>query len=130
MGRRLKLHSTAPLPITSVSTTVGDHQSTVVQGQITLTWPYNKFKQAIAFGVADPNNRAGGYVRLQFRGPVAQAVTSSRPKAGDNVLLCLDGADIKLVDGTWNVTLTKKVLLQVSFGFSLKYRLPILADRD
>ena len=108
------LQSTDPSPLTVVSSELQDRQSTVIRGVITLTWPHNRFKQVLAFGIADPNNRAGGYVRLQIRGSAAQTVDNAKPRAGDGVLLCLEGADIEKVDGVWNVTLAKRVLLQVS----------------
>lgn len=61
---------------------------------VTLIWPFSASNRSAALLLADQDfrqRRSGGQIRVQFRGPVAKAVSASGISIGDVVRLHLDG---------------------------------------
>lgn len=66
-----------------------------VKAVVTLLWPYSFSTHNVALSLADSDIRArrsGGQFRLQLEGPVATAVGGSGIGIGDEMVLCLAGA--------------------------------------
>ncbi|KAL9028568.1 MAG: hypothetical protein Q9196_003087 [Gyalolechia fulgens] len=67
----------------------------VVEGVVTLIWPYSISNKSFSILLAEPDfrlRRQKGQVRIHFRGSSASAVSRCDPRSGDHVTLHLLGA--------------------------------------
>lgn len=67
----------------------------VIEGVVTLIWPYSVSNKSFSMLLAEPDfrlRRQKGQVRIHFTGPSASAVSKCDPKSGDHVTLRLLGA--------------------------------------
>ena len=66
----------------------------VVEGVVTLIWPYSASSKSFSILLAEPDfrlRRERGQVRILFTGPSAKSVSGCDPQSGDRVLLHLLG---------------------------------------
>lgn len=95
-GASVLLHSTSHIPIAQLTPTLAEPASRSVKAIVTLTWPYSSATGTVAFLLAEPDfrlRRRKGQVRVQFSGSSAKSVSKSGIASGDEVSLCLDGAE-------------------------------------
>ncbi|TGO43187.1 hypothetical protein BHYA_0003g01430 [Botrytis hyacinthi] len=91
-----KLESTTHIPIAQLTPLLPASASRSVKAVVTLTWPYSSRTGSVAFLLAEPDfrlRRIRGQVRVQFSGSSANAIAKSGITSGDEVILCLDGAE-------------------------------------
>ncbi|KAF5023803.1 hypothetical protein F66182_4111 [Fusarium sp. NRRL 66182] len=84
-----------PTPISQLNPEISDQGKRVVDGTITITWPFSILNKSIAFLLAerDPRlRRENGQVRIRFHGAAAKAVAGASLGAGDEIRLSLHGA--------------------------------------
>ncbi|CAD6451860.1 8dac0915-0fd9-4341-833b-f3f4db050a0a [Sclerotinia trifoliorum] len=90
------LESNTHIPIAQLSPLLPASGSRSLKAVVTLTWPYSSRTGSVAFLLAEPDfrlRRTRGQVRVQFSGSSANAVAKSGITSGDEVILCLDGAE-------------------------------------
>ncbi|UKZ83471.1 hypothetical protein TrVFT333_011280 [Trichoderma virens FT-333] len=88
------LRSAEATPIAKLSPTIADAAALVVEGVVTVTWPYSVVSKSIAFILAerDPlHRRDKGQLRVEFHGAAGKALAASSLGGGDEVRLSLDG---------------------------------------
>ncbi|KAL7925399.1 hypothetical protein ACQKWADRAFT_221652 [Trichoderma austrokoningii] len=88
------LRSTDATPIAKLSPAILDTEALVIEGVITVTWPYSAVTRSIAFILAerDPlHRRDKGQLRVEFQGAAAKALADAHLGGGDEVRLSLDG---------------------------------------
>ncbi|KAL7936764.1 hypothetical protein V8C35DRAFT_296402 [Trichoderma chlorosporum] len=88
------LRSTEATPIAKLSPAIADAASLVVEGVVTVTWPYSVVSRSIAFILAerDPlHRRDKGQLRVEFHGAAGKALAASSLGGGDEVRLSLGG---------------------------------------
>ncbi|PNP48251.1 hypothetical protein TGAMA5MH_00534 [Trichoderma gamsii] len=88
------LRSTEATPIAKLSPAILDAEALVIEGVITVTWPYSAVTKSIAFILAerDPlHRRDKGQLRVEFQGAAAKALADAHLGGGDEVRLSLDG---------------------------------------
>ncbi|KAL7903526.1 hypothetical protein HDV63DRAFT_364342 [Trichoderma sp. SZMC 28014] len=88
------LRSTEATPIAKLSPAILDAEALVIEGVITVTWPYSAVAKSIAFILAerDPlHRRDKGQLRVEFQGAAAKALADAHLGGGDEVRLSLDG---------------------------------------
>lgn len=86
----------AHIPIAELSPTLDKPSSKSVKAIVTLTWPYSSATGSVAFLLAEPDfrlRRSKGQVRVQFSGSSAKRIAKAGIASGDEVVLCLDGAE-------------------------------------
>ncbi|KAH6987488.1 hypothetical protein BKA56DRAFT_576958 [Ilyonectria sp. MPI-CAGE-AT-0026] len=89
------LRTTEPTPIALLSPDIANQKTRVVDGAITITWPFSIVTKSIAFIVAERDfrlRRDKGQVRIRFHGPAAKAIADASVGGGDEIRLSLDGA--------------------------------------
>jgi len=87
---------TAHIPIAHLNPTLEEQASKSVKAIVTLTWPYSSATGSVAFLLAEPDfrlRRSKGQVRVQFSDSSAKRVAKRGIASGDQVILCLDGAE-------------------------------------
>lgn len=90
------LDSRTRTPIAQLGPNLSEPSSRAVSGEVTITWPFNRLKNTIAFLLAEPDvrlRRAKGQARVEFHGPAAEAVSKCGIGGGDLILLSLDGVE-------------------------------------
>ncbi|KAK1760843.1 hypothetical protein QBC47DRAFT_368366 [Echria macrotheca] len=114
-----------PTPISQLQPELPDQLTRVVRGEVTITWPYNRFKNTFAFLLAEPDvllRRAKGQVRIELHGAAAKAVVDTGIGGGDEVAFALDGVQwardespgrIPGARVDWQLQFTDKLALQV-----------------
>ncbi|KAI9149188.1 hypothetical protein HJFPF1_11237 [Paramyrothecium foliicola] len=131
-GSKLEaLRATQPIPIAQLHPEIADQSSQVIEGTITITWPYSILKKSIAFIVAERDfrlRRNKGQIRIEFQGPAGKALADAHIGGGDEVRLSLDGAAWLPFDETqtrvpgevqdWQLKFVHRLLLQVERGDS------------
>ena len=88
------LRDAAPTPIAQLNPDIIEAQNRVVQGVITIIWPFSIVTKSIAFILAEPDfrlRRDNGQVRLRFHGAVAKAIADAKLGGGDEVRVSLKG---------------------------------------
>lgn len=114
-----------PTPIAQLNPDISDQATRVVQGVITVTWPFSIVTKSIAFILAerDPRlRREKGQVRIRFNGGAAKAISEATVGGGDEICISLDGAKWErhesrpqLADSTleWQIEFTNRLLLKI-----------------
>lgn len=88
--------SAAHIPIAQLTPLLAAPSSRSIKAIVTLTWPYSSATGSVAFLLSEPDfrlRRTRGQVRVQFAGSSAKQVTKSGIASGDEVVLCLEGAE-------------------------------------
>ncbi|KPM41307.1 hypothetical protein AK830_g5251 [Neonectria ditissima] len=89
------IRTAEPTPIALLNPDIPDQKTRIVDGAITITWPFSIVTKSIAFIVAERDfrlRRDKGQVRIRFHGAAAKAVTDAAVGGGDEIRLSLDGA--------------------------------------
>ncbi|KAG6031891.1 hypothetical protein E4U19_007808 [Claviceps sp. Clav32 group G5] len=97
------LHEAAPTPIAQLSPDIADAKSRVLDGVVTITWPYSSVTKSIAFILAEHDfllRRRQGQLRVEFFGTSGKAVADAKIGGGDKVRLSLDGSQLAHCDTT------------------------------
>ncbi|KAG6052188.1 hypothetical protein E4U33_000567 [Claviceps sp. LM78 group G4] len=97
------LHEAAPTPIAQLSPDIVDAKSRVLDGVVTITWPYSSVTKSIAFILAEHDfllRRRQGQLRVEFFGTSGKAVADAKIGGGDKVRLSLDGSQLAHCDTT------------------------------
>lgn len=90
------LSSRTATPIAQLNPDLIDQATRKVHGEITITWPYSFVTKTFAFLLAESDfrlRRNKGQVRIQLKGPSAEAVGKLELGSGDEVTLALDGVE-------------------------------------
>ncbi|KAJ4249493.1 hypothetical protein NW762_012350 [Fusarium torreyae] len=83
-----------PTPIAQLDPDVSDQEKRVVDGTITITWPFSILNKSIAFLLAERDfrlRRENGQVRIRFHGAAAKAIADASLGAGDDIRVSLQG---------------------------------------
>ncbi|EKD13365.1 uncharacterized protein L3040_002775 [Drepanopeziza brunnea f. sp. 'multigermtubi'] len=124
MSGALALESTEHIPIAQLSPELSTPSTRSIKAVVTLTWPYSSAASSVAFLLAEPDFRlrcARGQVRVRFSGSSAKAVAKCGIQSGDEVTVCLDGAEWLPDNETvaapgrgieWELKFTERLLLQ------------------
>ncbi|KAG6175146.1 hypothetical protein E4U51_005979 [Claviceps purpurea] len=97
------LREAAPTPIAQLSPDIADAKSRVLDGVVTITWPYSNVTKSIAFILAEHDfllRRRQGQLRIEFFGTSGKAVADAKIGGGDKVRLSLDGSQLAHCDTT------------------------------
>ncbi|KAG6062433.1 hypothetical protein E4U32_002449 [Claviceps aff. humidiphila group G2b] len=97
------LHEAAPTPIAQISPDIADAKSRVLDGVVTITWPYSSVTKSIAFILAEHDfllRRRQGQLRVEFFGTSGKAIADAKIGGGDKVRLSLDGSQLAHRDTT------------------------------
>ncbi|KAF4972949.1 hypothetical protein FZEAL_9465 [Fusarium zealandicum] len=81
--------------IAQLNPEISNQQKRVVDGTVTITWPFSIIKKSIAFLLAERDfrlRREKGQVRIHFHGPAAKAIADASLGGGDDIRLSLEGA--------------------------------------
>lgn len=81
--------------IAQLSSELDDPQSRLVDGVVTITWPFSIITKSIAFILAEPDFRLRndrGQVRVEFHGAAGKALADAGIGGGDEVRISLQGA--------------------------------------
>lgn len=73
---------------------LSDHKKRVVDGVVTITWPFSIIHKSVAFLLAERDfrlRRDKGQVRIRFHGASAKAIADASLGGGDEIRLSLDG---------------------------------------
>lgn len=119
------LRDATPTPIARLNPEITDPDTRVVEGVITIIWPFSIVTKSIAFILAEPDfrlRRENGQVRLRFHGASAQAIADAKLGGGDEVRLSLLGVkweknemETQLAGSTleWQIEFTSRLFLSV-----------------
>lgn len=119
------LDAQTPTPIAQLSPGLPDRDARVIDGVVTITWPYSIVTRSAAFILAEHDFRlrhARGQLRLEFHGPVGQKLTDAGIGGGDSLRISLDGAQWEphkaqtRVPGTileWQLKFTTRLLVRI-----------------
>ncbi|KAL6849527.1 hypothetical protein ACO1O0_009068 [Amphichorda felina] len=83
-------------PIAQLHPDISHPNSRIVEGEVTITWPFSIVTKSIAFKLVESDFRLRlnkGQVRVDFHGPAAKAVAKATIGGGDEIRLSLDGAE-------------------------------------
>ncbi|KAJ4313688.1 hypothetical protein N0V84_009298 [Fusarium piperis] len=83
-----------PTAIAELNPDVSDQNRRVVDGTITITWPFSIINKSIAFLLAERDfrlRREKGQVRIRFHGASAKAISDASLGGGDEIRLSLEG---------------------------------------
>lgn len=89
------LREATPTPIAQLSPDNVDTNTRVVDGVVTITWPYSIVTKSIAFILAEHDvllRRNQGQLRVQFHGASGRALADARIGGGDKLRISLEGA--------------------------------------
>lgn len=119
------LEAQTPTPIAQLNPELPDRQSRVIDGVVTITWPYSIVTHSAAFILAEHDFRqrhARGQLRLEFHGQVGQKLADAGIGGGDALRISLEGAEWEAhksqtrVPGTileWQLKFTNRLLMRV-----------------
>ncbi|EGR52530.1 uncharacterized protein TRIREDRAFT_119895 [Trichoderma reesei QM6a] len=118
------LRTTEATPIAKLSPAIADTAAVVVEGVVTVTWPYSIVRKSVAFILAerDPlHRRDKGQLRVEFDGAAGKALAGSGLGGGDEVRLSLDGARWEETQASmlrpgileWQLRFSNRLLLKV-----------------
>ena len=120
-GTRDSLQSAEPIPIQQLRP--GVDSSRVVDGEVTITWPFSIVTRSIAFKLVESDFRLRlnkGQFRVDFHGAAAKAVADAAIGGGDEVRIGLEG--VEWVESPtpprpdtleWQLKFTNRLCLQV-----------------
>ncbi|KAM0435231.1 hypothetical protein ACHAPT_003321 [Fusarium lateritium] len=80
--------------IAKLNPEISDQNRRVVDGTITITWPFSILNKSIAFLLAERDfrlRREKGQVRIRFHGAAAKAIADASLGGGDEIRLSLEG---------------------------------------
>ncbi|PTB67939.1 hypothetical protein BBK36DRAFT_1114653 [Trichoderma citrinoviride] len=118
------LRTAEATPIAKLSPAIADAAAVVVEGVVTVTWPYSTVRKSVAFILAerDPlHRRDKGQLRVEFDGAAGKALAGSGLGGGDEVRLSLDGARWEETEASvrrpgileWQLRFSNRLLLKV-----------------
>ncbi|KID95237.1 Telomere end binding protein, partial [Metarhizium majus ARSEF 297] len=119
------LRESLATPIAQLNPEIADAKSRVIDGVVTITWPYSTVTKSIAFILAEHDiliRRKRGQIRVELRGASGQAFADANIGGGDQLRISLDGAqwtnnDAKtgLPAGSleWQLNFTSRLLLSI-----------------
>lgn len=118
------LRSAEATPIAKLSPAIADPAALVVEGVVTVTWPYSIVNKSIAFILAerDPlHRRDKGQLRVEFHGAAGKALAASSLGGGDEVRLSLQGVAWEENQAwakhpgilEWQLKFSKRLLLKI-----------------
>ncbi|KAF7561304.1 hypothetical protein G7046_g2835 [Stylonectria norvegica] len=119
------LHSNEPTPIAQLCPDISDQTTRILDGTLTIVWPFSVVSKSIAFILAERDfrlRRERGQVRIKFRGAAATAIAESGVAGGDDIRLSLGGVrweknetQTQLAGSTleWQLEFTNRLLLNV-----------------
>ncbi|KAL6889710.1 hypothetical protein HDV57DRAFT_339313 [Trichoderma longibrachiatum] len=118
------LRTAEATPIAKLSPAIADVDAVVVEGVVTVTWPYSILRKSVAFILAerDPlHRRDKGQLRVEFDGPAGKALAGSGLGGGDEVRLSLNGARWEETQASvmrpgileWQLRFSNRLLLKV-----------------
>ncbi|KAJ4408194.1 hypothetical protein N0V82_009768 [Gnomoniopsis sp. IMI 355080] len=122
------LSSSTATPIAQLNPDLPDQATRKVKGEITITWPYSFVTKTFAFLLAEPDfrlRRNKGQVRIQLKGPSAEAVGKWELGSGDEVTLALDGVEWAKDEeparpagsrSEWQLKFAGKLMLKATLG--------------
>lgn len=90
------LSSSTATPIAQLNPDLPDQATRKIHGEVTVTWPYSSVTKSFAFLLAEPDfrlRRDKGLVRIQLKGPSAEAASKWELGSGDEVTLALNGVE-------------------------------------
>lgn len=82
------------VPIAQLCPELADQATRIVEGEITVVWPYSLVTKSIAFKLVETDfrlRRDKGQVRIDFHSAAGKAVSDAVLEGGDTVRLGLDG---------------------------------------
>lgn len=104
---------------------IADQTSRVIDGVVTITWPYSIVTKSVAFILAERDvllRRNRGQLRVEFHGAAGRAVADLNAGGGDHVRLSLEGAQWTATEGKaglpggsleWQLKFSHRLLLTV-----------------
>ncbi|RCI08712.1 hypothetical protein L249_4826 [Ophiocordyceps polyrhachis-furcata BCC 54312] len=119
------LRSAEATPLAQLQPEIDGAASRVVDGVVTITWPYSSVTRSTAFILADRDyhlRSCGGQIRVEFRTAAAKALADAAVGGGDEVRVSLQGArwnkvepQIRLPRGSsdWQLLFESRLLLSV-----------------
>ncbi|POR37037.1 Uncharacterized protein TPAR_02767 [Tolypocladium paradoxum] len=119
------LRRTEATPIAQLHPDIDNAKARVVDGVITITWPYSVVTKSTAFILAEHDfrlRRQKGQVRIEFHGAAGRALADSGIGGGDEIRISLEGAKweshqarTRLPGSTqdWQLKFTNRLLLNV-----------------
>ncbi|OAQ95656.1 hypothetical protein LLEC1_01420 [Akanthomyces lecanii] len=119
------LDAQMPTPLAQLNPELPDRESRVIDGVVTITWPYSIVTHSVAFILAEHDFRlrhARGQLRLEFHGRVGQKLAHAGIGGGDALRISLKGAEWEAhksqtrVPGTileWQLKFTNRLLLRI-----------------
>ncbi|KAI5461232.1 hypothetical protein BGZ63DRAFT_385322 [Mariannaea sp. PMI_226] len=119
------LRAAEPTPISQLHPDLSEQKLRIVDGAVTITWPFSIVTKSIAFIVAERDfrlRRDKGQVRIKLHGAAAKAFADASVGGGDEVRLSLDGvkwekneSNTQLAGSTleWQLEFTHRLLLLI-----------------
>ncbi|KAG6041235.1 hypothetical protein E4U41_005518 [Claviceps citrina] len=126
------LHEAASTSIAQLSPENVERNRLVVDGVVTITWPYSIVTKSIAFILAEHDvllRRNKGQLRVEFDGASGKALADARIGGGDKIRLSLEGAQWTNNDATaglpagsleWQLKYTNRLLMSICRDTSQK----------
>ncbi|KAH8173967.1 telomeric single stranded DNA binding POT1/CDC13 domain-containing protein [Sarocladium implicatum] len=128
------LLAATPTSISELSPDLPDMVSRVIDGSVTITWPFSASKRLLAFVLADHDfrkRRNKGQVRLEFHGASGRTLEKAKIASGDTVRLSLDGAEWQKQDVSQSGLSGEPLGWQLNFSRKLRLSLRRLdGDED
>lgn len=112
-----------PTPIAQLQPDLSDIASHIVDGEVTITWPFSIVTKSIAFKLAEHDfllRRNKGQVRVEFHGAAGKAVAATGIGGGDKVRLSLAG--VGWTEGAPASTRPDTLQWQMNFSSRLRMR--------
>jgi hypothetical protein len=126
MTTDMPLAVTQPTPIAQLNPELPNFESSIVEGEVTITWPFSVVTRSIAFKLVERDfrlRRDRGQVRIEFHGPAAKAIAKANIGGGDEVRLSLLGAQwerpaqqtpVRPDTLEWQLKFTRRVYMKVT----------------
>ncbi|KFA49460.1 hypothetical protein S40293_05767 [Stachybotrys chartarum IBT 40293] len=120
-----QLQASEAIPIAQLKPDTENAPSRVVDGIVTVTWPFSIVKNSLAFILAERDvllRRNKGQLRVQLNGPAANALNKAGFGGGDALRLGLQGAEWKPCETQtrlpgdtleWQLGFTNRLLLRI-----------------
>ncbi|KAM3556106.1 hypothetical protein MY1884_005245 [Beauveria asiatica] len=119
------LDNQTPTPIAQLDPGLSDRDTRVIDGVVTIIWPYSIVTRSAAFILAEHDFRlrhARGQLRIEFHGNLGQKLADAGVGGGDGLRISLEGAEWEehksqtRVPGTileWQLKFTKRLLMRI-----------------